>query len=173
MLEKNLGEYLNIQNRNTLEKQIIELYNLCPKVREYYNFRIDSEMGWDVLEEYKEMIRKEFLPKEGKINASYSNIINLIGEFQKLTDDSYYVAKLMFYYVNLGIQCTDLYGIMEEKIYLSIEATFSKLLKYILKYSLQDKFQHDIENMLNNICEIGFDFKDSMNRIYSKYIVHI
>lgn len=172
MLEKNLEEYLNTQHKTVLEKQIIELYNLFPQVKEYYNFRINSEIGCDVFQEYKEIIRKEFLPKEGKVDVHYSKITNSIREFEKLTDNNYSVVELMFYYVDLGVQFTNLYGIMEERIYLSIEATFDKALKYILKYSLQDKFEDDIENILNNICEIGFDFKNSMNNIYSEYDLH-
>lgn len=169
MSEVKLDEYINSLDENILKFQITEMYRLFPNVKEYYDLRINPILEDKLLEEYKELIKNEFHTYKSKIKVSYSKVSDTIREFKEISIMPEKTIELMLYYVNLGIEVSNLYGEMEEEFYINVEATFHKALNLIFKHDLREMFEKKVKDIVDNILILEDDFKNNMYNILNSY----
>lgn len=162
-------KYIDSIKGEELRLEIIELINLFPEVREYYDLRIDPELEKSMLERYKQVIKNEFFPEKEDVKMRYSVVSETIIDFQRralIPDNS---IELMLYYVEIALDFTKLYGDIGEKFYISVEATFNKALNYIFKKGLERKFYSKVKELLDRASYVEGEFQENMVEIFCKY----
>ncbi|QGU96290.1 hypothetical protein GOM49_15365 [Clostridium bovifaecis] len=169
MRDTKLKEYIDSLDENALKHQVIEMYSLFPKVKEYYDLKINPKFEEKLLEEYKVLIKGEFFYYKGKVKVKYSRVSDIIREFNEKATTPDKTVELMLYYVELGVEFTNLYGVMEEEFYINVEATFNKALNHIYKHELKAVFKNKIKKTIDNILVIDGDFKNNMSNILASY----
>lgn len=169
MGEAKLKEYINSLDESKLRHQVIEMCQLIPEVKEYYNLKINPMLEEKLLEEYKSLIKSEFYSYRGKIRVSYSEISDIIRKFKEKVTMADKIAELMLFYVDLGIELTNEYGEMEEEFYINVEATFNKAISHINKHGLKEIFNNRLRDIISKILLFDEDFKNNMSNILNSY----
>ena len=164
-----LKKYLKEKSDTELISEIVKLVKLYPNVKEYYKAKLLPESEVEVFEKYKNMIKNEFFPTRGFGKLRYSNVNKAISEYKKLTTNLELVAKLMFYYPEIGIMFTREYGDIDERFYINIENAYENALKYVHKNNLQDMFKDQAHNIKVKAQNIGWGFEEDMAEIYYEY----
>lgn len=169
MDKKKYEDYIKNMEEEELKNQILELIELIPSAREYYDLRINPKLERKMLEEYKNIIKKEFFPHKEEVKMRYSVVSEAIIEFQRkaLTPNS--SVELMLYYVEVALDFTNMYGYIGEKFYISVEGTFNKALNYAFKNEIEDEFYLKCKEIVERSSDVNEDFQESINEIFDKY----
>ncbi|KYH28424.1 hypothetical protein CPAL_05250 [Clostridium thermopalmarium DSM 5974] len=164
-----LRQYIDSLDEDVLRLQVIDMYRIFPEVKKYYDLKINPDLEKKLLDQYKMLIKKKFFFHKGKVKVKYSDISKIIREFNDKATMPDNVVELMLYYIDLGIELANTYGMVEEEFYINIEATFVKALKHIFRYDLKDIFKDKVKNIVESISITQGDFKDSMSNILFSY----
>lgn len=96
-----------------------------------------------------------------------------ISDFKKLGISNEYVAKLMLFYVETGVEFTIDFGDIDEAFYNSIRGNFDKALKLLKKENLLEKYE-DLSKQINKDAGgFGWGFNDEINHIFYIFMVNI
>lgn len=161
-------EYISSNSENNLEKEILELIKLFPEVKEYYDLKINPKLEEKLLEKYKKVIKEEFFPINKEVKMRYSIVSKAIIDFQRKAQIDDNIAEIMIYYVEVALKFIHDYKEVGEKFYISVEGTFAKVLDYILKNKLKDKFYNRVNNIVEKTTNMDKEFERSMKEIYNK-----
>ncbi|WP_415874784.1 DUF6155 family protein [Clostridium sp.] len=164
-----LREYIDSLDEDVLKLQVIDMYRIFPEVKRYYDLKINPDLERKLLEQYKMLIKKKFYFYKGKVKVRYADISKIIREFNDKATMPDNVVELMLYYIDLGIELANTYGMAEEEFYINVEATFLKALKHISKYDLKDTFKDKVKSIVESILVTQGDFKNNMSNILFSY----
>lgn len=120
--------------------EISELYRRFPDVKNYYQLKFSPQSERDIVNEYKERVKKEFFPTRGFGRARLSIAKKPIIEYKKVCFNPASLIDLMLYYVEQGVNFTNQYGDINEPFYNSMESMFDQALKLIQETNSQDTF---------------------------------
>ncbi|WP_027360579.1 DUF6155 family protein [Desulforegula conservatrix] len=165
-LKRNLKE----ATKEDLIKDIVDLFNKNPFVREFYSMKFCNDSSLSILIKHKDIIENEFFPKRGHGKCRLSVAKKAITEFKKLSEDKKSIADLMIFYVEMGVQFTDNYGDIDEPFYLSMESMYGRALKFIVDNNLIDDFNVRCLKIVNDTKDMGWGFHD---QLYETYYSHI
>ena len=164
-----LRKHLKESGQDLLIKDIVDLYQKSEFVEDYYITKYNADNSLTVLIKYKEIIEHEFFPIHGDGKARLSVAKKAITEFKKISNDKTATAELMIFYVETGVQYTDCYGDINEPFYLSMEGMYKRALDFIVKNSLEDKFQDRCLKIVNDTVNMGWGFHDELCESYYAY----
>ena len=165
-LKRNLKE----ATKEDLIKDIVDLFNKNPFVREFYSIKFCNDSSLSILIKHKDIIENEFFPKRGHGKCRLSVAKKAITEFKKLSGDKKSIADLMIFYVEMGAQFTDNYGDIDESFYLSMESMYGRALKFIVDNNLIDDFNVRCLKIVNDTKDMGWGFHDQLYETYYSYI---
>ena len=84
------------------------VYQSCPEAADLINAELgDENYSEKLLDEAKEMVRKEFFPARGLGRLSLSSAKSVIASFKRICKDPAMVLDLQLYYVENGVEFTD------------------------------------------------------------------
>jgi hypothetical protein len=164
---KEIKEELLNQDKNTLVKHLVELYNKYDSVKEYFNFYINPNED-ELLKKYKEKVREGFYPKRGmRLKLSLSR--KAISDFSKLEPSKEKYADLMLYYVECGVEFINEFGDISESFYTSAENSFVKSLRLFQEEDVLEKYKERVSNLAKETIDMGYGFGDTIEDIFSDY----
>lgn len=164
-----LKHYLKRCSREEMAKDIIDLFNRFEPVRDFYQARLGAENEADVAEKYKAVIRNEFFPARGFGRAKISVARKAVSDFRKVCRDKTWLADIMIFYDETGVEFTNTYGDIDEPFYNSMESMYGKAVKFIVENQLQDVFEGRCRRIVYDTSEMGWGFHDTLSEIYGEH----
>jgi len=156
-----LKRYLNGRSRDELIADIGILFGRFAAVKEYYEVKLTPEG--------LQRSFAEFFPERGFGKARLSVAKKAITEFGKVSSSPEYIADLMLYFVETGIEYTSTYGDSDEAFYRSLEGMYSRALELISDNHLARQFSHRCESVIANTVDIGWLLNENLSEIHAQY----
>ena len=175
-----LLEYVNRGNEqpkyakklNAMDKAK-SIFILCKLYKAYRQFKVilDVELCGasaeiPIIESCRKNIHVAFFGRQ----LSLKNARAVISDFRKAAQNKESIADLMLYYVECGVEFTNLYGNIDECFYSSLESMFADFVM-LLNSMENDSFYCGQSKRIRAVFEdtrnIGWGFSDEMARIYS------
>ncbi|HCE44569.1 MAG TPA: hypothetical protein DET40_13570 [Lentisphaeria bacterium] len=133
-------------------------------VQEYYLIQLGRSE--DVLNKFKESIRKEYFPSKGIGNAKAGVARKIISDFKKISKSNHDLIDLLVFHVEQGVDSTNEYGDIDETFYSSIESSFKSAMELIKKDKLHQDFQSRCLKVVEETDGIGWGFHDCLADLY-------
>ena len=168
MSKTEVKKYIKSLERKSLEELVLDLYSARKEAKEYLEYVIKPD-DKGKLEEYREIIRKEFFPSRGEPKMRFSVCRKAVSGFKALDPAPEFLADLMLYIPECASEIANDYGDMWEQFYDASVNNFQAAMKYISQHHLQSLFQNRIDFILKNCESSGYGFPDEMWQIYYDY----
>ena len=168
MLKADVKKYIKSLDKSSLEDLVMDLYSARKEAKEFLEYVIKpNDKG--KLEDYREIITKEFFPSRSDAKLRFSVCRKAVSEFKSLDPAPEFLEDFMLYIPECASEIANDWGDMWEQFYDSAENIFKAAMKYISEHHLQNQFQKRIDIMLHNCESSGWGFPDSMWDIYYDY----
>ena len=147
MSKAEVKKYIKSLDKSSLEELVLDLYSARKEAKDYLEYVIKpNDKG--KLEEYREIITKEFYPSRGEAKLRFSVCRKAVSEFKSLDPAPEFLADLMLYIPECASEIANDWGDMWEQFYDATENNFKAAMKYISEHNLQSQFQKRIVNPL-------------------------
>ena len=164
-----LKGYLSGRSRDELIADISILFGRFAAVKEYYEVKLTPEGLQRSFAKFKEIITNEFFPGRGFGKARLSVAKKAITDFGKVSSSPEYIADLMLYFVETGIEYTSTYGDNDEAFYRNLEGMYSRALELIFDNHLAREFSDRCESVIGNTVDIGWLLNENLSEIHAQY----
>jgi hypothetical protein len=168
MKNKDLKQYLDTRSREQLIAEIGDMFSKIDSVRDYYQSKLNLGYSAEVAEKYKSIIKHEFFPVRGIGRVQLSVARKAVSDYRKVTASKFGIADVMLYYVEMGVQFTNVYGDIDEAFYNSMESMYERAVKYIVQHGLQGQFEERYRKIVTDTSGIGWGFHDELSNIYEE-----
>lgn len=153
MSKRDLKKYLTELSKEQLEEQLIELYEKFSPVKVYYDFVFNPKED-KLLQESKVKISHEYFPVK-KPNAKWrpkakmrrSVAQKIIKHFMSLGVDSFVIADLMLYNIEIAQTYSSNNFIKQELFYKSMFNSFEQAVNFVISNGILNEFKARIENI--------------------------
>ena len=161
-----LKRYLNSMERAELVALLCRLYKGSMQCQNLLDLMFDGGAAEDALiADCKKKIRAAFFGNRLSLKTARSVISN----FRKAAPSTEGLAELMLYYVECGVELTNVYGDMDEAFYASIVSMFHDYVALVNRME-SDMYYRRNENRLRNVMRdtdgIGWEFPGNMAEAY-------
>ena len=175
MSKRDLKKYLADLNKEQLEEQIIELYEKFSPVKVYYDFAFNPKED-KLLQESKVKISHEYFPIK-KPNAKWrpkakmrrSVAQKIIKHFISLGVDSFVIADLMLYNIEIAQTFSSNNFIKQELFYKSMFNSFEQALNFVISNGILNEFKARIiaiqQQTLQQKWKNKYDFETILDKI--------
>lgn len=174
MSKRDLKKYLGELTKEQLEEQLIELYEKFAPVKTYYDFVFNPKED-KLLQEAKVKISHEYFPikKPGarwrpKAKMRRSVAQKLIKHFIMLGVDSYVVADIMLYNIEIAQTYSSQNLIKQELFYKSIFNSFEQVINFVITNGILSDFKSRIESIFNETMQQKWKNKYDFETIFDK-----
>lgn len=141
MSKRDLKKYLNNLDKEQLEEQIVDLYDKFNSIKVYYDFVFNPKED-KLVQEAKLKISNEYFPIKGKrpkLRRSISQ--KFIKHFLTLGVDSFIIADVMFYTIEIAQAYTAEKTIKQELFFKSMLNSFEQAISFIIEKNILYEFQ--------------------------------
>jgi hypothetical protein len=175
MSKRDLKKYLADLNKEQLEEQIIELYEKFSPVKVYYDFAFNPKED-KLLQESKVKISHEYFPVK-KPNAKWrpkakmrrSVAQKIIKHFISLGVDSFIIADLMLYNIEIAQTFSSNNFIKQELFYKSMFNSFEQALNFVISNGILNEFKTRIiaiqQQSIQQKWKNKYDFEIILDKI--------
>ncbi|WP_264537657.1 DUF6155 family protein [Flavobacterium sp. N1736] len=175
MSKRDLKKYLADLNKEQLEEQIIELYEKFSPVKVYYDFAFNPKED-KLLQESKVKISHEYFPIR-KPNAKWrpkakmrrSVAQKIIKHFMSLGVDSFIIADLMLYNIEIAQTFSSQNFIKQELFYKSMFNSFEQALNFVISNGILNEFKSRIiqihQQTIQQKWKNKYDFETILDKI--------
>jgi hypothetical protein len=175
MSKRDLKKYLADLNKEQLEEQIIELYEKFSPVKVYYDFAFNPKED-KLLQESKVKISHEYFPVK-KPNAKWrpkakmrrSVAQKIIKHFISLGVDSFIVADLMLYNIEIAQTFSSNNFVKQELFYKSMFNSFAQALNFVISNGILNEFKTRIiaiqQQTIQQKWKNKYDFEIILDKI--------
>ena len=167
-----IKKYIGKSSKEDLSKDILELFQKFSKIKDFYQFKLSGGRDLKLLEKYKKIIQNVFFPERGLGNARLSVARKAVTDFKKLSGDPNFIADVMIYYVEMGVDFTNEYGDINEPFYESMESMYERAAKFMIENNIANNYINRFKKIVENTSEIGWGFHDDLEYMYNKYFFH-
>ena len=154
-------------DKTQLIELVTDLYKNNKSVKEFLDFYVNPNEK-ELFERYRDKVFEAFFPKRG-FKLKLTDGKKAISDYKKLGTSSDYLANLMLFYVETGVQFTNDYGDINEGFYSSMESMFLAALTLMKKENLLNKFADRAAKVMSDTSSIGWGFHDCLVEIYSEF----
>lgn len=174
MSKRDLRKYVSELSKEQLEEQILELYEKFSPVKVYYNF-VFAPNEDKLLQEAKLKISHEYFPiqntarkKKPKLRRSVAQ--KYIKHFKVLGVDSFIIAELMLYSIELAQVFSAENTISQTLFYKSMENSFKEVVLFTVEKMIFDHFKHRIITIKNETFLQKWTNKTEFNAIIDPFL---
>jgi len=174
MSKRDLKKYLGELTKEQLEEQLVELYEKFAPVKVYYDFVFNPKED-KLLQEAKVKISHEYFPikKPGakwrpKAKMRRSVAQKLIKHFMMLGVDSYIVADIMLYNIEIAQTFSSQNFIKQELFYKSMLNSFEQAVNFIVSNGIFNDFKLRINAIQTETLEQKWKNKYEFGAILEK-----
>lgn len=165
MSKRELKKYISDLTKEQLEEQIIDLYKRFKDVKEYYDFAFNPKED-KLVEECKFKISKEYFPvnsRKAKMRRSVAQ--KYIRQFKTLGVDSWIIADIMLFNIEIAQTYSSEHYIKQEAFYLSMFKSFDEAIQYISENRLNNDFQERINKIIDEVYRQNWFNKTAFDKI--------
>lgn len=145
MSKRDLKKYLNELDKVQLEEQIIALYDKFLPVKTYYNFVFNPNEN-KLVQECKIKIANEYFPTRGKrAKARRSVAQKFIKHFITLGVDSFIIADVMLYAIEIAQTYSSEKVVKQELFYKSILNSFEQAISFMIANGVLYEYKNRVE----------------------------
>lgn len=167
-IKTELNKFLKEMSKKDLENEVKKLYNKFKEVKKYYEVEFCEDTA-EILNEYKQKIRKEYFPTRGFGKARNRESRKMVNDFKKISIFQKDVVELLLYRVETMIDFTNEYGDINEAFYNSLESSFEEACKLIKAEKLEKEYGEECRRLMNETYHFGWGLYDGMRYIYKTY----
>jgi hypothetical protein len=172
MSKRDLKKYLTELNKEQLEEQIIELYEKFSPVKVYYDFVFNPKED-KLLQESKLKISNEYFPlqtsgKKKKPKMRRSVAQKYIKHFLSLGVDSFIIADLMLYNIEIAQAFTAENYIKQDLFYKSMLNSFEQAVHFLVENGILNDFKVRIISIQNETFKQKWKNKSEFNAIIER-----
>ena len=145
MSKRELKKYVNQLSKEQLEEQILEMYDKFLPVKTYYNFVFNPDEA-KLIREAKFKISSEFFPvgkKRPKMRRSISQ--KYIKHFMSLGVDSYLIADLMLYSIEIAQTLFAERTITQQAFFKGMLSSFQQAIRFMIDKGILFEFIPRVE----------------------------
>ncbi len=141
MSKRDLKKYVTKLTKAQLEEQIIELYEKFKEVNTYYNFVFQPNEN-NLIKDAKLKIANEYFPIRGKRPKMRRSIAQkYVKHFITLGVDSYLIADVMLYAIEIAQVLTAEKTVTQELFYKSMLVTYQQAISFFMKEGILHDFK--------------------------------
>lgn len=161
-----LKKQLNRMEKKELINLIGKLYKASQQVQSIIDVELYGEsVEGQLITDRKKKIHTAFFGSR----LSLKNARTVISDYKKVSMNKENIAELMLYYVECGVEFTNMFGDIDEAFFYSIASMFSDFVCVLNKLD-SDAYYERNANRIKKICLstdcIGCGFNEEMMRIY-------
>lgn len=141
MSKRDLKKYLNELTKDQLEEQLLELYDKFKDVKVYYDFVFNPKEN-DLVKEAKLKISNEYFPVRGKKPKMRRSVAQkFIKHFITLGVDSFIIADIMLYNIEIAQTLSSEKDIKQEAFYKSMQNSFEQAISFMIEKGILSEFK--------------------------------
>jgi hypothetical protein len=163
---RDLRRFLTSLSSEQLIDEIVNLVDVFPQVREYYQAKISPEKDPKVRNKYKTIIAREF-SYSGQARLSVAR--KAVTDYMRVASSVEGIADMMLYYVEAGAGFTIDFGDIDEPFYLSMERMYKAALEHLHEHGLLRQFEPRCVAIVEKTSGVGWGFHDTLGDIYERY----
>ncbi len=148
-------------DRKEMAQELLKLFGKFDNVRQFYQMDLGGDTS-ELLNVYKEKIRKEYFPNRGFGEPKASIIRKILSDFKKVSVFEHDLIDLLLYRVELGVRFTNEFGDIDEPFYRSVTNSFDDALKLITENISHARFQDRCAGIVLATRHIGWGFHDDL-----------
>lgn len=149
MSKKDLKKYLANLSKPQLEENFIELYDKFKDVKVFYDF-VFNPNEINLIKEAKLKISNEYFPVRGKRPKMRRSIAQkYLKHFISLGMDSFLIADLMMYNIEIAQTLSSEKLIANETFFKSMLVSFNQTISFVIEKAILYEFKNRIENIKN------------------------
>ena len=161
-----LKRQLNAMDKAELISILCKLYKANKQCQAILDVEVcGASAEAPLIESCRKKIHAAFFGRQ----LSLKNARTVINDFRKASQNKESIADLMLYYVECGVEFTNLYGDIDERFYSSLESMFADFVM-ILNSMENDSYYRRQSKRIRAVFEdtrnIGWGFSDEIARIY-------
>lgn len=141
MSKRDLKKYLNELSKSQLEEQLLDLYDKFSNVKTYYDFVFNPKEE-KLEQEAKLKISNEYFPIRGKKPKMRRSVAQkFIKHFISLGVDSFVIADVMLYNIEIAQTFSSEKPIKQELFYKSMLNSFEQAISYMIEHGILNEFK--------------------------------
>lgn len=141
MSKRDLKKYLNELTKEQLEEQLLELYDKFKDIKVYYDFVFNPKEN-DLVKEAKLKISNEYFPVRGKKPKMRRSVAQkFIKHFITLGVDSFIIADLMLYTIEIAQTLSSEKNIKQEAFYKSMLNSYEQAISFMIEKGILSEFK--------------------------------
>jgi hypothetical protein len=151
MSKRDLKKYLSELDKSQLEVQLIALYDKFKDVKVYYDF-VFNPNELNLIKDAKCKISNEYFPIRGKKPKMRRSVAQkYIKHFISLGVDTFIVADVMLYSIEIAQALTSEKQINSESFYKSMFNSFEQSISFIIEKGILDNFKSRVVVIKNEV----------------------
>ena len=167
---RELKKELNHLEKKDMVDIITNLYRDASLAKEILDGKFSLINTEEIFQKYRKLIVDEFFPEKGFGKLRYSNIRDALSKFKKISNDTGYMAELLYTYVRCGIDFTGEYGDIDGRFYDNIGKALYRFLVYISENNLLKKYRDQCFEFIDDTRDMGWGFNEEIgDLIYEFY----
>jgi len=167
--KKELTKYLKQATKKELEKEVKKLYDKFKDVKKYYEIEFTNDTT-DIVNEFKEKIKKEYFPSRGYGRGRNNVSRKVILDFKKIAIFQKDVIELLLYRTEVMLGFTNAYGDIDEAFYNSLTRSYDEACRLIQKEQLADDFKIYCKELIDASRNFGWGVTYALEYSYQQYI---
>lgn len=168
MSKRDLKKYLSELNKTQLEEQFVEMYDKFKDVKVYYDFVFNPNEN-NLVKDAKLKISNEYFPIRGKRPKMRRSVAQkFLKHFISLGMDSFLVADLMLYNIEIAQTLSSEKTVTSETFYKSILTSFQQAISFVIEKAILYEFQNRIEAIKNETISQNWRNVDDFNAIIER-----
>ena len=169
MSKRDLKKYLSELNKEQLEEQIIELYDKFIPVKTYYNFVFKPNEN-NLLKDAKLKISNEYFPQRGKRPKMRRSVAQkFIKHFLLLGVDSFIIAEVMLYNIEIAQTLSAEKTIWNETFYKSMLVSFNQVISFLIEKAILNEFENRVVAIKNETIAQNWMNSSEFNAVVERF----
>ena len=169
MSKRDLKKYLITLTKPQLEEQIIELYDKFLDVKTYYNFVFNPNEK-NLVKDAKLKITNEYYPIRGKRpKMRRSTAQKFIKHFILLGVDSFIIADVMLYNIEIAQTYSSEKRIYNETFYKSMLSSYEQAISYFIQTGILSDFKNRVVAIKEATIQQDWPNKYEFNAIVERF----
>lgn len=173
MSKRDLKKYITELNKNQLEEQILELYEKFPAVKIYYDFVFNPKEDV-LLKESKIKISNEYFPVKTSGRGSRPKLRRSVAQkyikhFMILGVDSYVIADVMLYAIEIAQTYSSEHAVKQELFYKSMLTSFQQAVSFMISNGILDEFKSRIIQISTESQDQNWQNSDAFAAVVERF----
>ena len=168
MSKRDLKKYLTDLTKLQLEEQFVEMYDKFKDVKVYYDFVFNPNEK-NLIKDAKLKISNEYYPIRGKRPKMRRSVAQkFLKHFISLEMDSFLIADLMLYNIEIAQTLSSEKTIVAESFYKSMLLSYQQAIGFMIEKSILYEFQNRVVAINRESIEQNWRNAENFNAIVER-----